>query len=290
MTVAETAIEANGLAHHVLTWTPPSAPRGDFVLCHGFLDLAWSWKGVAERLVSHGYRVFAFDWRGHGETEHVGAGGYYHFPDYVLDLDLLLPKLTDAQVHLVGHSMGGTACGMYAGVRPERLRTLTLIEGLGPPESAADDTPDRVLMFLESTARRRRRPPSAVADLDAAVARMRVQNPRLPDDLGHFLAEKGTRRLADGQRVFTFDPLHQTRSPAPFRKDAFMAFLRRITAPTLVVGATDGFRLGDEAERAAAIAEHRVVELGPVSHMIHWLAPVALADALHAHVEAHTPP
>ena len=51
MQVAEQTLHANGLAHHVVTWTPES-PKATLLLAHGFLDLAWSWKPVAERLAS----------------------------------------------------------------------------------------------------------------------------------------------------------------------------------------------------------------------------------------------
>ena len=122
--------------------------------------------------------------------------------------------------------------------------------------------------------------PRPVASLDEALARMRVQNPDLPDELGRFLAGKSTRELPDGTREWTFDPLHRTRSPIPFNLESFRELLRRITVPTLIVQAERGFRLGDEAERVAQIPDCRFVELPAVGHMVHWHAPEALASAI----------
>ena len=84
MSPRERFVPANGLRHHVVEWGEPDAPT--VLLAHGFLDLAWSFRDVAQRLAERGFRCVAWDWRGHGESEHIGAGGYYHFADYVLDL------------------------------------------------------------------------------------------------------------------------------------------------------------------------------------------------------------
>src|SRR5262245_2914075 len=138
---SESFVGANGLSHHVLEWNAGGSQT--VVCCHGFLDLAWSWHWVAQHLAEAGLRVVAFDWRGHGETEHVGRGGYYHFADYALDLHELWPKLAPDGAHLAGHSMGGTATAYFAGVRPKGLRTLTSIEGIGPP-AFEGKAPDRM--------------------------------------------------------------------------------------------------------------------------------------------------
>jgi len=277
---AESRVTANGIEHHVVEWD--GGERGTVVLCHGFLDIAWSWDAVARRLAAEGRRAVAFDWRGHGESDWVGAGGYYHFPDYVLDLEELLPQLArdGERVHLVGHSMGGTACSMYAGTTTERLRSVTLIEGIGPPAHPPEIVPDRFGAFLRTVRQLRERSgPKSMRDTRDALARMRVQNPDLPDELGLFLAERATRPVPGGV-VWRFDPLHRTSSPMPFLIESYLAFLRRIDVPTLVIGAARGYRVPDEAERLAAIPNARLHEIPDVGHMIHWLAADPLADAL----------
>ncbi len=282
----ESRVVANGIEHHVIAWE--GGDRGTIVLCHGFLDIAWSWDAVARRLAAAGFRAVAFDWRGHGESGWVGAGGYYHFPDYVLDLDELLPRLATGRVHLVGHSMGGTACSMYAGTTTERLRTLTLIEGIGPVGHGPELVPDRFGAFLRTVRGVRDEPARVLRDLDEAVARMRVQNPELGDELGRFLAARSTRPAPGGHGlVFGFDPLHRTRSPMPFSVEAYGAFLRRIDVPVLVVGASRGFRVPDEAERVALLRDGRTVEVEGVGHMVHWFAPDALAAALVGFLAEH---
>jgi len=302
MTIAPTEqrILANGLHHHVLLWEAGPSTH-TVVLCHGFLDLGWSWHGVAQSLAAFGFRVVAFDWRGHGETDWVGSGGYYHFPDYLLDLHELLPRIALGPVHLVGHSMGGTACAFYAGATaahasagnaprtpdaqeahpPITLASLSLIEGIGPPEHSAEHAPDRAVAFLRTVEKVRRAKPRTMASIDDAIARMRIQNPDLPPELGRFLAEKSTRARPSGAGFsWSFDPLHQTTSPMAFDLEVFLAFLKRITIPVLIVRGSKGFRVPDEDSRVAALADHRTVELEGQGHMIHWFGAEVLSDVL----------
>ena len=282
----ETRVVSNGLTHQVLTWQPTTgSPSSTFVLCHGFLDLAWSWQGVAQRLTEAGHRVVAFSWRGHGETERVGPGGYYHFPDYILDLEGLLPQFAEEPVHLVGHSMGGNVCCYFAGMRSELLKTLTVIEGIGPLDTPPEVAVDKFEAWLRTVDRIRKREPKTMANLDEALRRLRVSNPSLPEELGRFLVDKATRPVEGGGLAWRFDPMHRTTSPLLFRLDAFEQFLERITVPTLVVGADNGLRLPDEAARVERIADAQVLELTGVGHMIHQQAPDELASALLGHIE-----
>lgn len=280
---SELVLTANGLRHHVLRW---GDGRVDVVLCHGFLDVAWSFDAVAQALVEAGYGVASFDWRGHGNSEWIGAGGYYHFPDYVLDLDELLPQLSEEPIHLVGHSMGGTACAMYAAARPERLRTLSLIEGLGPPAMGPQDPAERIRAWLDGVAEVRSRVRRPMDGPREALSRMRVQNPELNEELGAFLIAKSTKKVEGGLQ-WTFDPLHKTWSPRPFQASLFRKILEAISAPTLLIAGEHGFRLEDEEDRIAAIRDHRLVEIPEVGHMIHWFEPRLLAAELQKFLALH---
>jgi alpha-beta hydrolase superfamily lysophospholipase len=102
---------ANRLRHHLLEWGDAGAV---VLLLHGFLEHAHVWDWVAPRLAEAGYHAFALDWRGHGDSAWVGAGGYYHFADYVADLGGLVRAL-GGRAALVAHSMGGNAAVLYAG-------------------------------------------------------------------------------------------------------------------------------------------------------------------------------
>src|SRR5262245_37513454 len=93
-------VESNRLRHHLLEWsdTGPTV-----LLLHGFLEHAHAWDLVAPRIAVGGFRVLALDWRGHGDTDWIGPGGYYHFPDYTADLAGVVRALGGCAA-LVGHS------------------------------------------------------------------------------------------------------------------------------------------------------------------------------------------
>ena len=269
-------INANRLNLHLLEW----GDAGEAVLLlHGFLEHARVWDWVAPRLADAGYHVFALDWRGHGDSEWIGAGGYYHFIDYVADLSALVRAL-GGRVALVAHSMGGGAAVLYAGTEPERVRALVSIEGLGVPDTAPSTVPDRVVSWLrdlERVAQRRR----GTITLDAAVARLRERFPLFPEAVARHLAETGTREV-DGGRVWKFDPLHQTRGPQPTYVVQAREFWKRVSCPVLYIeGAESVLRLppADVDERLAALRARRLTIPGS-GHHPHLEQPDALVRAV----------
>jgi pimeloyl-ACP methyl ester carboxylesterase len=249
------------------------------VLLHGFLEHAHVWELVGPRMAAAGLHVYALDWRGHGDSEWIGAGGYYHFADYVADLDGIVRAL-GGPVALVAHSMGGNAALLYAGTAPPRVTRLVSIEGLGPADCDPAEAPERYAHWLadvERTAARRR----ATFTLAAARERLRERYPRMAEDALALLAEHGSR-AEGGARVWKFDPLHQTRSPQPFYVAQARAFWRRVACPVLYVeGDESVLRLPDDelAARLAALRAARVVIRGSAHHP-HLEQPEALARVL----------
>lgn len=143
--------------------------------------------------------------------------------------------------------------------------------------------PERISEWMHGVRKVRASTPRAMADLEEAMRRIKSQHGELPEGLARFIAEKSTRR-SDAGLHFAFDPLHKTRSPMPFRLDQFRSLLSRVTAKTLFVSGETGFKTLDHAERLSAIADAREVEIPGVGHMIHWLAPEALAREMVLHL------
>jgi pimeloyl-ACP methyl ester carboxylesterase len=248
------------------------------VLVHGFLDHAFGWHEVAPLLGAH---VIAPDLRGHGDSDWIGGGGYYHFFDYIADLDDVITRLARSRVVVVGHSMGGGVAAYWAGTRVDRPAALAVLEGLGPPDQSDVDLGPRTAHWIDGwrAARATIKPIASLAD---AAARLRKHDPLLTEALSLRLAEAGTREVAGGL-AWKHDPLHLTIGPYPFRRDHAARYWRAIRCPVLVVdGARSQMNLPDaeRAARRADLANHRHVMLEGAGHMMQRHQPAALAELL----------
>jgi pimeloyl-ACP methyl ester carboxylesterase len=278
-------LTANRLKLHLLDW------GGDgpvVLLLHGFLEHAHVWDRVAPTIAAGGYRVLALDWRGHGDSEWVGPGGYYHFADYVADLGALVRHF-GGRAALVAHSMGGNAAILYAGTEPERAWALASIEGVGPPDSEPASAPDRFAAWIDDLERAATRPRLGFS-MDGAVERLRLSYRRLDGPSIGLLAEHGTKEEG-AERVWKFDPLHHTRSPQPFYVRQGEAFWRRVTCPVLYVeGAESILRLDDAdvSARLSALRARRVTIAG-CGHHPHLERPAELGRALVEFLDAARP-
>lgn len=284
-------LEIRHLSTHVLEWTVPAtiAVRGTVLLLHGFADAAGSFDLVAPALAAAGYRVIAPDLRGFGETAWIPAGAYYHFPEYVADVDALVAALDLTNLLVVGHSMGGTVATLFAGARPKKVCALALLEGLGPPDTDLSFAPDRFTKWLDDLTAPRHYEQKPIDDAAGVLARLALQHPDVDRGVLASRVDVLSRVLPDGRRAWRFDPLHRSTSPTPFLGPMYRAFLGRITVPTLVLGGgPSGYHPPEEPARIAALVHHEHHELEGAGHMMHWTKPDAVVARLLAFFAAQT--
>lgn len=277
------SITANGLDQHVLEWPCDTQPaRGTVLLLHGYMDAAGTWDLVAPALAVAGFGVLALDMRGFGEGARVGAGGYYHFTDYVFDVADVVDQVSPHEpVAIVGHSMGGTVATLFSGAFPERVSHLACLEGLGPPDQGFAVGPSRVRHWVEQVRAVRNRPSLPTMTRDEALARLAANHPAVaPEVLAHRLPH--LVRDAGGGRVrWRFDPLHRTTSPVPFFAGLLSEFAKKIACPVLFVsGGHTGWHPPDEDERLASFSNLTRAEIEGAGHMMHWTRPEALVAIL----------
>lgn len=74
------------------SWRPADAPKAAVVLVHGLKDYSNRNNEFAATLVKHGYAVYAFDLRGHGDSEGDRVW-VERFPDYVDDLEIFMKRV-----------------------------------------------------------------------------------------------------------------------------------------------------------------------------------------------------
>lgn len=216
-----------GIRIHVREWGRPGAPM--LLMLHGWSDISATFQFVVDAL-KNDWHVVAPDWRGHGRS---GRGhDAYWFMDYVGDLDALLNLYSpNGPVRIVGHSMGGNVAQLYAGVRPERVAELVVLEALGRPDRLASDAPERFAQWLDQLAARRA--PRAYESVATFALRLHRANPRLTAERAGFLARELSEPVEGGGIRIAIEPAHRNIVPVMHRRAEAEACWRRITAPVL---------------------------------------------------------
>jgi pimeloyl-ACP methyl ester carboxylesterase len=270
-------VPLRGLEHHLTRWGPDSpAP---WLMLHGWADSSDTFQFVVDAFAAD-HPILAPDWRGFGRS--AWQGSPYYFPDYLADLDALLDAVCpDAPATLIGHSMGGNAACLYAGIRPERVARVVNLDGLGMRRTVPAEAPARYRRWLDEL---RAAPAFARYDsLERFAAVLRRRNPRLTEERARFIAERWSARLPDGGWTVSADPAHKFVNPVLYRREEAEACWRAATAPVLVVVGADSElprQLGADATEEylrAHFAHLTFASVPDAGHMLHHDAPEAVA-------------
>ena len=211
-------LRVRGLDMHLTRWgPPPSESESPVFLLHGWLDAGATFQFLVDEFARD--RPFvALDWRGFGRSEWPQEG--YWFPDYLADLDALLDLLSPGvPASLIGHSMGGNIVSAYSGVRPDRVRCVVNLEGLGLARTSPDQAPMRLRKWLDQLKTTAQRKDYATFDELAAVAyrdiklvenmakqtkrtiKIKVRSEMLKNDYARIQAEEAAKRAAGRELV-----------------------------------------------------------------------------------------
>ncbi|MEA3181756.1 MAG: hypothetical protein QOI59_5279 [Gammaproteobacteria bacterium] len=279
-------LSVRGLKHRLTWWGPPSdAP---IVLLHGFQDCGDTWQFLVDCLPDT-WTLVAPDWRGFGGTEWA-AGGYW-FPDYLADLEELLDKVApQGAARVISHSMGANVAALYSGIRPQRLKWLVNLEGIGLRKTQPAAAPEQYATWLDEIKQPlvdgRYRSVQQLAEL------LMRRNPRLTADRAEFVARAWTRDAEDGVRL-AFDPRHRFVNPVLYRREEAEACWARMQIPMLFLA---GESSGHQERRLANFSDeyvHRVfrdvkiVVLPGLGHMMHHEDPHAVAAPIVDFAQAH---
>src|SRR5215203_3480960 len=105
-------------------------PNGQAILLlHGKNFNGYYWKNLISFLTSNGYRVIVPDQVGWGRSDKPNI--HYSFHLLAANTKKLIDSLKIAQVHVIGHSMGGMLATRFALMYPERVGKLIYENPIG---------------------------------------------------------------------------------------------------------------------------------------------------------------
>lgn len=177
---------------HHLDWG--NQGRHPIVLVHGSRLHAHVWNHFSRRF-SERYHVIALDQRGHGDSDRDPKGRYDH-ETMARDANAALESLGIARVVIVGHSLGGRVAMRFAGLFPEKLAGLVVVD-------SAPDLDARGTTRISLDVQQQDWSFASVAEYERVLQRQyAVTKP----DLLAKLAVHWTRRRADGRYELKLDP------------------------------------------------------------------------------------
>ncbi len=244
---------------------------------HGWRDNSASFLPLSTYL--SGYYLVALDFPGHGHSDHRPPGAGYLFVDFVADVAFAVQQLAWERFHLVGHSLGANVSLAYSAAFPERVKSLVLIDGVGPTSGPSDQTASRLRRSVQSQLTMQSSPSRGYPDWNTLIdARCRASPIDRPG--AELLVRRNARELG-GQIQVQSDRRLRTPSPFYFPEAMVMDLVRNVVAPTLVILAEGGRVRGlEETPRRMASFPNAQQIVLPGQHHLHMDTPEAVARAI----------
>ena len=251
---------------HYLDWGNDDAEP--LLLIHGSQDHCHSWDTLAQAFRD------APDLRGHGDSAWA-FGSSYASMEYVYDIAQLVRQLQLERVTIVAHSMGGSLALKYAGIYPEKVKRLVVIEGVGLWWSEqwlrfGDSVHEALRNWIDSVRDTSARLPRRYPTLEAAYERMHQENQHLSAEQARHLTIHGSNQNEDGTYSWKFDNYVRSMSPVRLSNEEADALHARISCPTLLVRGTESWASDPEADgRISHFRNARVANIKGAGHWVH---------------------
>jgi pimeloyl-ACP methyl ester carboxylesterase len=285
-------LRVRGLDIHIRRWGPASSEREPLVLLlHGWRDTGDTFQFMVDAL-KRDWPLVALDWRGFGQSDWAPDG--YWFPDYLADLDALLDQVSAGRpAHIVGHSMGGNVASLYAGLRPERVRRIVNLEGVGLPRTSPEQAPARLRKWLDEL----RQVPllKDYASFEQLAATILTRYPRIGPARADFIAHAWGRLESDRRVHLLGDARHQWVNPVLYKREDAEACWREIRSPVLLLLGEESSHLarlgadGTEPALRSLISGLEVARIPGAGHMLHIERPELIAPLIESFLSAGSP-
>lgn len=254
----------------------PGAPV--IIALHGWLDNAASF--VPLQKVVPEYRWIIPDLPGHGDSDHRPEASHYHFIDWVEDLVDFIDALSLSEPPiLIGHSLGGMLSTVIAGVFPDKIAKLVLIDAAGLVTQNSDSLVSDMREAFDSRRALKQKSKRTHKLLESAI-KAREAAGNISYDAAKTLTLRNIKTVEGGFEWKT-DIRLRAGSPLRLSEQAASQVISAIQAPTLILLAKDGYQniKDNYAKFAKYYANHVFVEV-PGHHHCHMEFPDSIAEQL----------
>ncbi len=126
-------IIVDSISFHYRTWNDQlPAPKGKVLLIHGFIGSTFCWRENIDPLINQGYEVVAVDLPGFGYSDRNLQVNQSQSNRSRLLWDFLtvIDQNDSSRWNIVGHSMGGGTAEAMSLMKPGRMKSLTIVDGM----------------------------------------------------------------------------------------------------------------------------------------------------------------
>ncbi len=205
------------------------------IALHGWLDNGASFLPLAPYLDD--FHLVCVDLPGHGHSDHKTTP--YVFVDWLDDLYQITQTAGWSRFTLLGHSLGALIASAYAGVFPEQIERLVLLEGLGPLTQPDEAVPAQIKRAILNRSRTRERSAAGFASIDEAVA-ARCKVADITPEAARLICERQLEERA-GRWHWRSDPRLRDLSPLRMSEGQAQALIKAICCPVLFIRGEQGF-------------------------------------------------
>ncbi len=162
----------------------------------------------------------------------------------------------------------------YAGIYPENVRKLAVIEGVGPPpewleEELAKSFEQRIREWVDNKREAAGRFHKRYPDLEAACRRMKEENSYLSDAQARHLTRYGVSQNEDGTFSWKFDNYMRFPNPVDLSQEEIHRLWGNITCPIRLLWGADSW--ASNPERDGRMDHFRNATLSVYENAGHWL-------------------
>ena len=233
--IQERSFQVNGLNIAAKHWR--SGAEHKVIALHGWLDNAGTFDLIAPNMPH--CEIVALESAGHGRSDFRSADAHYLIWSEISEIFQVADQLNWENFSLIAHSRGAGIAMLCSGTFPERINNLVLIEGGIPQPLEGAQSPQNLADYIRQDAKLQGAPGTWFATREAAIAARADGFTKTTYEAAEILAIRSLKQTNNG---FSWRADARLKGASAFRltEDQSQGFLSRISAPTLLIEASNG--------------------------------------------------